>query len=351
MSSNHVTSAECFGQRSSGQLGVEPHVLRPESARNPQELVLLGQSAAVQRLRSQIGRIAPYFRIALIRGETGCGKELIARAIHARSPGADGPFVVTHAATLAESLAAGDLARTGRRWTPAAMLRSADSGTLYLRGAGELSFSLQATLLQFLRECNQYRGRVSRTNLGRGDSSGRPGDLRILAASSRDLRTLAAIGQFRQDLYAHLAVVEIVAPPLRQRTEDIPLLAEWFLGRVADRAGQAPKLLVEETVLRLQKHLWPNNLREFERVVCQAAELAEGAVIEPRHLLTVVEQAFASCDSPPVARTERLHDVMQQHVFEVLKRYGGNKQRAAELLGISRSTLYRMLDAGKLPRR
>ena len=134
-------------------------------------------------------------------------------------------------------------------------------------------------------------------------------------------------------------------PPLRQRVEDIPLLAQWLLRRTADAAGQAPKMLAEDTEFRLQEHLWPNNLRELERVVCQAAALAEGAVIEPRHLLAVVEPAFGKPTGIPARRPTRLHDVIQQHVLEVLTRCGGNKLRAAELLGISRSTLYRMLEA------
>jgi DNA-binding NtrC family response regulator len=309
--------------------------------------MLVGESVAARRLRSQIQRVAPYFRIALIRGETGCGKELVARAIHDLSPGAGGPFVVTHAATLAESVAAGELAECGCRWTAASVFESADGGTLYLRGVGELTFGLQASLLEFLRECDVYRGPSSSARLTRINSSvRRPAELRILAASNRDLRTLAAIGQFREDLYAHLSAVEIFVPPLRQRVEDIPLVAQWLLRRMAEATGQAPKMLAEETGFRLQEQLWPNNLRELERVVCQAAGLAEGAVIEPRHLLAVVEPAFGNPAGTPAAGPVRLHDVIQQHVLEVLTHCGGNKLRAAELLGISRSTLYRMLDAG-----
>jgi DNA-binding NtrC family response regulator len=350
MSSNQVTTAASFEQSFSGMLhaasrdpgsGTDP-------SRDPQKPVLLGESLAVQRLRSQIQRIAPYFRIALIRGEMGCGKELVARAIHALSPSADRPFVVTRAATLAESLAARDGTRLGRGWTAASLVESADGGTLYLRGVGELALGLQDTLLQFLIEFDRCRSKPPRTRITRVDPSARSlADVRILAASDRDLRTLSAIGQFRQDLYAQLSAVEIFVPPLRQRAEDIPLLAQWLLRRLAEATGQAPKLLAEETASRLQEQLWPNNLRELERVLCQAAALAEGARIEPRHLLAVVEPAFGNSARAPAVKIERLHDVMQQHVFEVLARCGGNKLRAAELLGISRSTLYRMLDAGR----
>jgi DNA-binding NtrC family response regulator len=350
MASNHLTSAEYFGQPFSGPLNCEPreHGVGP-NRHDPPGPVLLGGSVAVRRLRSQIQRIAPHFRIALIRGEMGCGKEQIARAVHALSPAADGPFIATHAATLAESVAAGEEARPGRRSAAGSLLESASGGTLYLRGAGELTFNLQTALLEFLRECDRYRGMPPLTRPTRiGSSARRPAEIRILVGSDRDLRTLAAIGQFREDLYAQVSAVEIFAPPLRQRVEDIPLIAEWLLRRMADATGQAAKELAEETGFRLQEHLWPNNLRELERVVCQAAALADGALIEPRHLLSVVEPAYGKLARGPAVRPVRLHDVIQQHVLGVLTECGGNKLRAAEVLGISRSTLYRMLDSGPL---
>jgi DNA-binding NtrC family response regulator len=350
MSSNHATTAECFGQPFSTPLDGDPRDPESEAEcrHDQQGPVLLGESVAVRRLRSQIQRIAPYFRIALLRGEMGCGKELVARAIHALSPCADGPFVVTQAATLAESVATGEQARPGHRWTAASLLDSADGGTLYLRGVDKLTFSLQDALLQFLGEYGRRRGTPPRMRLARFDPSARrTADMRIVAACDRDLRTLAAIGQFRQDLYAQVSAAEIFVPPLRQRTEDISLLGQWLLRRLAEATGQAPKLLAEETVSRLQEHLWPNNLRELERALCQAAALAEGALIEPRHLLEVFEPVFGDATYAPAVKVERLHDVIQQHVFGVLARCGGNKLRAAEMLGISRSTLYRMLDAGR----
>jgi DNA-binding NtrC family response regulator len=169
--------------------------------------------------------------------------------------------------------------------------------------------------------------------------------MRILASSDRDLGTLSAIGQFRQDLYARLSAVEIFVPPLRQRVEDIPILAAWLLRRLADGSGQAPRLLTEATAAQLQERAWPGNLRELERVIAQAAALAEGGLIEPRHLLALAEPGPAIPIAATEVKLERLHDVMMQHVLDVLARCGGNKVRAAEVLGISRSTLYRMLDA------
>ena len=346
MSSSHIISAGSLRP----PLAAPPNQYASGSthaSRNGQrDAVLLGESLAIRRLRSQIQRIAPYYRTALIRGETGCGKQLVARAIHALSPAADGPFIVTNATALAESIANGDSARFASTSSAASLLESAHGGTLYLNCVGELPFILQAAFLRFVRACEEYRNAPPPARRGDLRHTGpvRP-DTRILASSDRDLRVLTAIGQFRQDIYARLSAVEILVPPLRQRVEDIPVLVAWLLRRIADETGLGPKLLAETTLAQLQDRLWPNNLRELERVIAQAAALAEGPIVEPRHLLALVEPANAAPPRPPVIQIERLHDVIQQHVLDVLTRCGGNKLRAAELLGISRSTLYRMLDA------
>jgi len=321
--------------------------------------VLLGASVAVRQLRRQIQRIAPYFRTALIRGEAGAGKEAVARAMHAHSAGADGPFVIANTSELVE---AARQQRAERPFGAAAATRfeSADGGTLFLTCVGDLSFEEQDVLFRFLRAWDErwsttsqagrtgFDGRKARrgeaVNPEMRGADGRGVGNRIIAVCDRDLRTLAAIGQFRQDLYARLSAVEVFVPPLRQRAEDIPALAEWLLRRLADTAGQSPKMLSGAAMAQLQERPWPNNLRELEHAVAQAAALAEGSVIEQRHLLTVEAGSNHMAAAEP-ARTERLHDVVQRHVLEVLTRCRGNKVRAAELLGISRSTLYRMLGA------
>jgi len=351
MSSNQFTSAVSFQQSFSEarNRGSSLPALASATRSSQRDPVLLGDSGVIRRLRSQIQRIAPYFRTALIRGETGSGKQLVARAIHALSPAADGPFIVANASLLAQSVADGETSRSASSPSAASLLESAQGGTLYLESVGELPFALQAALFRFVRACEERRNLSPQA--GRGDFHRTEPlriDTRILASSDRDLRVLAAIGQFRQDLYARLSAVEILVPPLRQRVEDMPLLVDWLLRRIAADSGQSPKLLDKATLAQLQQRLWPNNLRELERVVAQAAALAEGAVVEPRHLLALVEPASASPLRPPALHIERLHDVIQQHVLGVLTRCGGNKLRAAELLGISRSTLYRMLDAGSV---
>ena len=312
------------------------------------EPILLGESVAVRLLRSQIQRIAPHFRTALIRGEAGSGKECVARALHALSAASDGPVIVTRATMLAESITHDEGSRRGSQ-AAAAVLESAQGGTLYLKGMDELSFGQQAVLFRFLCTCEERRGAVPQA--GRASYDGperrragqRSPRIRILAASDRDLRTLCAIGQFRPDLYARLSGVEIVVPPLRQRIEDIPALAEWLLRRLAEATGDSPKGLADATLVQLQKRAWLENHREFERVLAQAAALAEGAIIEPRHVLAMVGARDTESAAAPAVKMERLHDVVQQHVLNVLTRCSGNKLRAAEMLGISRSTLYRML--------
>jgi DNA-binding NtrC family response regulator len=300
------------------------------TARDRNDWALLGESAAVRQLRSQIQRIAPYFRTALISGDAGSGKQAVAQAIHALSPGSGSAFVVTDAAAFADRVDCGEgFSRPGL--LAAAGMEPLRCGTVYLKRVGELSPCQQAALLRFVQSCDELR----RTSL----------TTQILAASDRVLRTLAAIGQFRQDLYARLSAVELQVPPLRQRVDDIPMLAELLLRRLADESGQPAKVLAELTLVQLRERQWPENLPELERVVAQAAAIAENGTIEPRHLPAPVQGVSRSPVAEPPVRLERLHDVVQRHVLEVLTRCGGNKLRAAELLGISRSTLYRMLGA------
>jgi DNA-binding NtrC family response regulator len=278
----------------------------------------------------------------LIEGESGVGKELIARAVHGSGARRAKPFVAVNCGAMPENLVESILfghekgAFTGATDKHTGKFIEADGGTLFLDEVGELPPAAQVKLLRALQE-GEVEPVGARKNI--------KVDVRIISATNRDLIADVKSGRFREDLFYRLHVFPISVPPLRQRIEDIPTLAAWLLRRIADETGQAPKLLAQSTLIQLQDRLWPNNLRELERVVAQAAALAEGAVIEPRHLLALVEPASASPVRQPVIHIERLHDVIQQHVLDVLTRCGGNKLRAAELLGISRSTLYRMLDA------
>jgi DNA-binding NtrC family response regulator len=295
----------------------------------PGDWALLGGSAAILQLRSQIQRIAPYFRVALIRGEVGSGKLAVGRAIHVMSSGADGKFVVTDAAAMMDALDS-SAGYAGRRTCVLEALEAARGGTLYLARVDELSFDRQGTLFRFLR--------------GQEEDRGMPGwGLRVLAESDRDLRTLASAGQFRLDLHASLSAVEILVPPLRQRGEDIGVLGKFLLERVGREAGEFPKMLGEAALLCLGRQVWPENLCELERMVVQAARMTRGGSIEACCLAELRQDGPARAAAPAPARMERLDDVIRRHVLEVLTRCGG-KLRAAEALGISRSTLYRMLE-------
>jgi DNA-binding NtrC family response regulator len=305
--------------------------------------VLLGSSLAARQLRSQVQRIAPHFRVALIRGEAGSGKEHVARAIHALSDRVTGAFVISEAAALAEFRAE---RRSPMTRTPLSLLESASGGILYLQHVGNLSPGLQAALLRALHSMEERRVAVSYASYPGPER--READQRaprVLVASDTDLRTLCAASEFRQDLYAYLSAIEIIVPPLRERVEDIPELAEWLLRRCASEAGVRAKLLAKETTAQLQRHPWSGNLRELEMVITQAAALAEGEIIEPRHLLTPIGHEEVHAAVLPQKKLLRLQDIIHGHVMDVLKLCHGNKLRTAELLGISRSTLYRMLEA------
>jgi DNA-binding NtrC family response regulator len=350
MSSHHSTGAGRFQET----------VVKSQSRELPGEAsaeversdwVLLGESVAVRQLRSQIQHIAPYYRTALIRGEGGAGKHAVTQAIHTRSPAAAGRFVVRDARALADVVERSPGYRASDI-SAESVLQSSRGGTLHMTHVGELSFSQQAALFRFLRGCEERRGGTAEAR-GKGAGASdlqrttppqpdtRPNMTRILASTDRDLRALTAIGQFRQDLYVRLSAVEIFVPPLRQRIEDVHMLAEGLLRRLCEKTGQPNKFLAKSTASQLQKRQWPGNLRELERVVARAAALAEGGAIEPRHLLVLVEAARGAASSS--ARIERLQEVVERHVLDVLTRCDGNKLHAAEVLGISRSTLYRML--------
>jgi DNA-binding NtrC family response regulator len=275
----------------------------------------VGESAAVERLRSQVRRIAPYYRTALLTGPQGAGKVGVARLLHALSPCATGEFVACEATALAEAM----LGEDGRAVLEA-VSGAAVGGTLLLDDVGEVPPALQGALLRIW------------TANGRGR-------IRVVAATHRDLRTMGITGQFRPDLAQRLMGVEIASVPLSERREDL----EAVIGEVLRRVGGDRGLtLGDEALARMREHTWPGDVAEVEKVLWEASRSAGGAdSIEAEHLPRLLE---AEEVSERMGSMERLEDVVQQHVLGVLTRCGGNKLRAAEVLGISRSTLYRMLE-------
>lgn len=289
---------------------------------------MIGSGAAMQRLRLQVRRIGPHFRTVLVSGEAGTGKELAARALHNISPGAAGPFVIGHAATLDDARGEGGDADD----CIARLMKLAHRGTLFIDGIGEMPLEVQGRLLRVLRRHEWAQD---------GLAAPQKMDLRIVASTSQDLRALVAAGRFRQELHHRIATLEISLPPLRVRMEDIEELATWSLRRFARLYGKSVDGIAEDAMERLKLHPWPGNVRELENVVRNGVLLSEGAVLNAHEL-----PAFATeAETYPAGCMARLQDVVEQHVLRVLKDCAGNKLRAAEVLGISRSTLYRMLEA------
>jgi DNA-binding NtrC family response regulator len=296
----------------------------------------------MRRLRTQLQRIGPYYRNVLLMGETGSGKETAARVLHAFSPCADGPFVSCNAAVATDALIQ---KQGGTRLTAICgddtdcLLSAAQGGTLYLAGICEMTLEAQAELLPVLQ-----RAEWARRGAGRGRM-----ETRIIASTSRDLRMLAATGRFRQELYSRVAMLEIGVPALRDRVEDIPDLAGHFLKRFAAQYGRDVERLSEDALERLRGHRWPGNLREFENAIRGAVVQSEDDAIEAGDLAALGERWDAPGRALPAGGMAKLQEVVERHVLQVLQECGGNKVRAAEVLGISRSTLYRMIDAGAGP--
>jgi two-component system response regulator HydG len=303
---------------------------------------LIGESEPMELLRNRVELVAPAKSPVLVLGETGTGKELVARAIHACGPRRSRPFVTVNAAAIPEALLESELfghvrgAFTGATTSHRGMLMEADGGTLLLDEIGDMPLGLQAKLL-----------RVVQAGEIRAVGSERPQqvDVRIVAATHRALPELVREGRFREDLYYRLAVITLVTPPLRSRPADIPRLAEIFLARARTRAPLSPVTSISRELLDLlAKERWPGNVRELQSVIEGLVVLSVADELQPRHLALVTEQT-ATTDVPPVGPAEgapsALDAIVRTHVEAVLGYTEGNKSRAAKVLGIDLSTLYR----------
>ena len=301
---------------------------------------LVGQSPLMVELYKLVARVAELETTVLIYGETGTGKELVARAIHYASPRADRPFVVVDCAALPEALFESELfghergAFTGAFTARRGLLETAHGGTCFLDEIGELPAALQVKLLRVLQERAVRRV---------GGNEPLPVDVRVLAATNRDLRRAVGEGVFREDLFYRLNVVAIDVPPLRERMQDVPLLARHFVERYATGAGKPAVGLARETVARLQSHHWPGNVRELEHAIQRAVALASSGILLPDDLPPEIGAAPRPAPRLPESRMT-LDEVKRWYVSRVLEETGGNKLRAAEALGIDRKTLARILD-------
>jgi two-component system response regulator HydG len=305
------------------------------SARN-----LLGASAPMRRLRALIERVAVASSPVLVSGETGTGKELVARAIHAEGPRADAPFVAVNCAALPESLLETELfghargAFTGASQARRGLVVEADRGTLFLDEIGDMPVALQAKLLRVLQS-----GEVRAV----GSETTRTVDVRCIAATHRDLKALVEGSQFREDLFFRLDVLRVRVPPLRERRDDIPALVEHFLAR-SGRQGPQERVagFTPEAFDLLAKHAWPGNIRELENLIERLAVTAAGPQVGAAELREAVGwvrpgDLVTSLLKEPMT----LATLEDRYIEAVLEKAEGNKVRAAELLGIDLSTLYR----------
>jgi two-component system response regulator HydG len=281
--------------------------------------------------------VAPTDSTVLIMGESGTGKEVVARTIRRASSRRERPFVTVDCGALVGTLFESELfghvrgSFTGATATKHGRLELAAGGTIFFDEIANVSPDIQGKLLRMIQE--REFTRVGSTQVV-------PVDVRILAATSRNLVEEMRAGRFREDLYYRLCVVPIVLPPLRQRVDDIPVLAEHFL-RQFNRRSDRPLRFSSESLQLLLKHPWPGNVRELRNTVERAVILAYGEEILPRDLMWI---AAASGDGGEAATT--LEDVEREHIERVLKDCGGNRSAAARLLGIDRKTLWRKLKDG-----
>ncbi len=341
-----------------GRMTVGPPAPAGASGRGPSRPRVL-RDATMHRLYELVDVIAPSKLSVLILGETGVGKDVYAETVHGRSPRAGGPLVRINCAALPENLLEAELfgyergAFTGALQAKPGLFEAADGGTVFLDEVGEMSLVTQAKLLRVLESGETMRiGSVKPKRV----------DVRFLSATNRDLEALAAVGQFRSDVFFRLNGVSIALPSLRQRPDDILPLAEHFLAQTENRSSFSAR-----TVAGLRAHRWPGNIRELKNVVERAALLARGGVIEPEHLLfsgSALTAAGGEAGAPPGNATydppptdsfvprapattirDEFVELERTRIHEAMLQCGGNQSRAARMLGISRTTLIKRLES------
>ena len=316
--------------------------------RREQEPELVGHSPAIIGVMKTVARVAPSQASVLVSGETGTGKELVARTVHRYSERSRAKFVAVNCSALAEGLLESELfghvrgAFTGAQAARPGLFREADHGTLFLDEIGDISPALQSRLLRVLQE---------QEIVPVGSETPVRVDVRVIAATHRDLPVLVREGRFREDLYYRLNVVTITLAPLRERRQDIPLLIDDLLRRLAARHERGPVAVDPEAQRALLMYDWPGNVRELLNVLERALVLAAQDVIGPEHLSEEVRAALQPHTAPiipqgpdaPATEMIPLAAVEKRHVLAVLAASDGNRERAARVLQISRRTLSRML--------
>ncbi len=310
---------------------------------------LIGRTPAMQSLYAQILRAAASDASVLISGESGVGKELVARALHDNSPRSGGPYIPLHCGALPETLLESELfghargAFSGAATARVGRFEAANGGTLLLDEIGEISPAMQTKLLRVLQEKEIVR---------LGENHARKVDVRVVAATNRDLFAMAQRGEFREDLYYRLRVLPLRVPPLRERRDDIPLIAGRIAGDLAERYRRAPLRLARETMAALEAHAWPGNVRQLYNALEFAMVHADGPLMLPRHLPPEILRS----EVPPSAahgglgapltryyRSPGSGEEEREIIQRMLHECDGNRAEAARRLGMSRTTLWKRL--------
>ena len=314
---------------------------------------MVGQSSALTEIRNQIARVAPTNGRVLILGESGTGKELIARAVHKMSHRAKNSFVKVNCAAIPEELIESELfgsdrgAFTGAVKTRDGKFLQADGGTLFLDEIGDMSLSVQAKVLRALEQ-----GEFERV----GGAKTFRVDVRVIAATNKNLHAEVEHGKFREDLYFRLNVVPLTAPPLRERREDIPALAEHFLKAYAEENGFLPKALSAEARDSLLQYDWPGNIRELKNLVERLSIMVSGDTIYPEDLpaldgMSIPRQPGSFPDLGAGKTLRQVREAVERHyIAQALERHSGNVTRASNALGIERTNLHKKIKQYDLER-
>ena len=299
---------------------------------------IIGRSPLMLELFGKLRRVSPHFQAALVTGETGTGKELVARALHSLSPVSSRSFVVSNCSAIVHTLLESELfghvrgAFTGASHDKVGVFEYADGGTVFLDEIGELSLEAQAKLLRVIQ--NHEIQRV-------GSPVQKKVDVRIVAATNRDLRQMAAEGRFRQDLYYRIAMVELKLPRLADRKEDLPLLQRHFVNTFSKQYQKQISGITRRGQICLARYEWPGNVRELQNAIGNACMMTDGNVIDVIDLREHVSGNDGRQTHP--AELMSFDELQKRHLLHVLAEVRGNKARAAQILGISRTTLYEML--------
>ncbi|MGB7055393.1 MAG: sigma-54 dependent transcriptional regulator, partial [bacterium] len=304
---------------------------------------LIGKSAKMVKVIEMIKTVAPTKSTVMVNGESGTGKELVARAIHELSPRKKHPFIAAACGAIPESLLSAELfgyekgAFTGAVAQHKGRIEMADKGTLLLDEIGDISLQTQVDLLRFLQE-REFR-RIAGKALIKVD-------VRILVATNKNIDDMVARGDFREDLYYRLNVITITVPPLRERKEDIPILAEHFLEKCTLETGKKVESISDETMKYLMEFSWPGNVRQFANTIEHAVVVAQGLEIQKTDLPQHVTNQPRRAEQP--TSLESLTRIEKQHIRNVLKSCNWNIRKSAQILGINRVTLYNKIKKLKL---